>query len=473
MNDADFAHRQLIDQANVSVANAAARAARDPLRPHYHLMSASRWIGDPNGPIVHNGEYHVFFQHNPYADSGERCSWGHAKSADLAHWKRLPIALTNGPQDYDSMHVASGCCVVHDGLPTILYTGMSPSPDRPQQRSEVQCIAHSHDGMLSWTKDARNPVVAGPPRDDLVGFRDPFAWREEDAWYIVVGSGIRGKGGTALLYRSEDLTQWEYLHPLCVGFGEMWECPNFFPLGDKHVLVVSPYDTVRYAIGTYRDHHFSPESWHDLDLGGRRNFYAPNGLEDDRGRRLVWGWIQGGGTAGYPWDGALTLPRILTLRSDGRLGMSPAPELQTLRHSQVHFDDLLITPVTPNPLSDVTGKSLEIVLEFEPLDATTFGLLVRRSPGGEEGTTVGYDTARRQLIAGDRSGAFDLLADEDTLRMQVFVDNSIIEIYVNGRICFTNRVYPRRPDSLGISLFAHGGNVRVKSLDCWQMDALW
>jgi beta-fructofuranosidase len=499
MNHADFEHRQLIEQANVSVAQASARAARDPLRPRYHLMSASRWIGDPNGPIAYHGEYHMFFQHNPYADSGERCSWGHAKSSDLAHWERLPIALTNGPQDYDSMHVASGCCVVHDGLPTILYTGMSPhghsvtqktmrsdaqaSPadqlfrtgplqNGPKQRSEVQCIAHSHDGMVSWTKHARNPVVARPPRDDLVGFRDPFAWREQDTWYIVVGSGIKGEGGTALLYRSKDLTRWEYMHPLCVGFGEMWECPNFFPLGDKHVLVVSPYESVRYAIGTYRDHHFSPESWHELDLGGRPNFYAPNGLEDDRGRRIVWGWIQGGGTEGYPWDGALTLPRILTLRSDGRLGMSPAAELRTLRGSQVHIDDVLITPETPNLLGDIEGKSLEIIVEFELLDATSFGLLVRRSPDGEEGTPVGYDTARKQLISGDRSGAFDLLADEDTLCMQVFVDNSIIEIYVNGRICFTNRVYPRRPDSLGLSLFAHGGSVRVKSLDCWEMHAL-
>ena len=472
MNDADREHCKLIEQANVSVAEAGARAARDPLRPRYHLMSASRWIGDPNGPIVYNGEYHMFFQHNPYADSGARCSWGHAKSSDLARWKRLPIALTNGPQNYDSMHVASGCCVVHDGLPTILYTGMRALCNGPKQRSEVQCIAHSHDGMVSWTKYPGNPVVAGPPRDDLVGFRDPFAWREEDTWYIVVGSGIKGEGGTALLYRSKDLTRWEYMHPLCVGFGEMWECPNFFPLGAKHVLVVSPYDSVRYAIGTYRDHHFSPESWHDLDLGGRRNFYAPNGLEDDQGRRIVWGWIQGGGTAGYPWDGVLSLPRILTLRSDGRLGMSPVPELHALRGTQVHLEDVLVTPDTPNLLADIEGKSLEIIVEFELMDATSFGLLVRRSPDGEEATPVGYDSVRKQLISGDRSGGFELLADEDTLRMQVFVDNSIIEIYVNGRICFTNRVYPRRPDSLGLSLFADGGSVRINSFDCWEMHAL-
>ncbi len=472
MAGADFEHRRLIDQANASVAEAGARAAHDPLRPFYHLMSASRWIGDPNGPVMYNGEYHLFFQHNPYDDSGERCSWGHAKSSDLAHWERLPIALTNGPQDYDTRHVASGCCVVHDGLPTILYTGMSPLDSEPAKRTEVQCIAHSHDGMVSWTKYADNPVVARPPRDDLVGFRDPFAWREADTWYIIIGSGIAGDGGTALLYRSQDLTRWEYMHPLCVGFGEMWECPNFFPLGDKHVLIVSPYDSVRYAIGTYRDHHFIPESWHELDLGGLRNFYAPNGLEDDQGRRILWGWIQGGGTEGYPWDGVLTLPRILSLRPDGRLGMRPAPELETLRGSRVHIDDVVIAPETPNLLRDIESKTLEIVVEFEPLDATSFGLLVRRSPNGEEGTPVGYDAVRKQLIVGERSGAFEPLADEDALRLQVFVDNSVIEMYVNGRICFTNRIYPRRPDSLGVSLFAHGGSVRVRSLDCWEMQAI-
>ena len=126
MDKEDFEHKKLIELANVKVLKESELSVQDPLRPFYHLMSASSWIGDPNGPIFFNNEYHMFFQHNPYEVSGNQCSWGHAKSSDLVHWELLPIALTNGPQDYDIMHVASGCCVINEGIPTIIYTGMSP-----------------------------------------------------------------------------------------------------------------------------------------------------------------------------------------------------------------------------------------------------------------------------------------------------------------------------------------------------------
>ena len=464
MRNAHPEHMELIARANESVAEASAFAQKDPLRPIYHLMTAARWIGDPNGPIFYNGEYHMFFQHNPHGNTGEQCSWGHAKSKDLVHWEHQPVALTNNPAGYDSRHVASGCCVIHEGVPTIIYTGMHP---------QVQCIAQSYDNMTTWTKYSGNPVVAERPRDDLTGFRDLFAWREGDAWYIVVGAGIKGQGGTALLYRSKDLVEWEYLQPLCVGFGEMWECPNFFPLGNKHVLVVSPHDHVKYSIGTYEDYKFTPGPWHKLDLGGRRNFYAPNSLEDHKERRIMWGWIRGGGTEGYPWDGLLTLPRVLTLRPDGRLGMEPPPELKALRGKGCHFGDITITSATSDIFRAIKGDSLEIIAEFEPGDAKTFGIEVRCSPDGEERTPVGYDTVRKQLVSGDKADEFELPADEKTLKLQLFLDKSVTEAYVNGRACFTNRLYPKRSDSLGINIFARGGSVRVKSVDIWEMNTIW
>ena len=214
MDPLNLQHKELVAKAETSVAEAAVKAQKDPLRPIYHLTTAANWINDPDGPVFFEGQYHIFFQHNPYGDSWGNMSWGHAVSSDLAHWRHLPIALVPSPGSYDKDGVWSGCCVVDKGVPTIIYTGVYP---------EVQCIARSYDGMKTWVKYESNPVIAKRPRDDLQGFRDPFVWKEKDGWYMVLGSGIKGQGGAALLYRSKDLTEWEYMHPLCVDFGENWE----------------------------------------------------------------------------------------------------------------------------------------------------------------------------------------------------------------------------------------------------------
>lgn len=454
-------HKELLAKADASVAKARSKAELDPLRPIYHLMTAANWINDPNGPIFFDGRYHMFFQHNPYGEQWGNMSWGHAVSTDLAHWEHWPIALTPNPDLYDAGGIFSGCCVINEGVPTIVYTGVSP---------EVQCIATSTDGMRTWTKSLDNPVIPKRPREDLQGFRDPFVWKEADGWYLVVGSGINGQGGAALLYRSPDLIHWEYLHPLCVDFGKNWECPNFFPLGDKHVLIVSPHGAVRYAIGVYADHRFDPEEWRVLDPG---TFYAPNCLLDPSGRRILWGWITGGGTKDYPWNGCLTLPRVLALRADGRLGMTPAPELEQLRGKHWEFRDVAISPETPFVPDGVWGDCLEIQAVFERCNADAFGIELRRSPDGAEKTAVAYDNVAQRLAAGDRIGDFQILRGEEMLDVRIFLDKSVIEVYANGRACITARTYPTREDACGVSVFARGENARLRSLDVWEMGTIW
>src|SRR5262249_42399092 len=157
---------------------------------------------------------------------------------DLVHWKHLPIALapTPGGPDWDGCW--TGCLVDDGGVPALVYTGVSP---------EVQCLARSRDGGLTWEKEPRAVIDAPPPGLQVAGFRDPCVWKEEGGFMMAVGLGIKGQGGAVLLYRSPDLGRWEYLGPLVTGrkeLGEMWECPNFFPLGGKHVLLVSVQGTV-------------------------------------------------------------------------------------------------------------------------------------------------------------------------------------------------------------------------------------
>lgn len=471
----DQAHRMLLAKANVSVSGAAPRAQADPLIPVYHLRTAANWINDPNGPVYFNGEYHMFFQHNPYGPNWGNMSWGHAVSTDLAHWKHLPIALTPNPMSYDRGGVFSGCCVIADGVPTIFYTGVL-EPDETGFRKQVQCIATSGDNLRTWTKYPGNPVIAERPRPDLEGFRDPFTWQEDDGyWYCVIGSGIKGEGGAALLYRSRDLINWDYLHPLCTGFGQNWECPNFFPLGGKHVLVVSPHGECKYTVGDYdtSSHTFSPGLWQRMDFGGRPGFYAPNCMEAPDGRRIMWGWINSGGTEGYPWKGSLTLPRVVTLRDDGTLGFAPADELKALRGQHYQFQGLRITPGSPHDLGGLKTDCCEIIAVFEPGNAAAFGIELRRSPDGAETTPITYDAQNLRLHSGAASGQFQLLPGEDTLTLHIFLDKSVVEVYANGRACLTRSTLPKRPDSLGIRIFSEGRPVTVRTVDVWEMGNMW
>jgi beta-fructofuranosidase len=457
-------HRELLKKADASVAEAAPKAREDPLRPLYHLTTAANWINDPNGPIYFDGAYHMFFQHNPYGDNWGNMSWAHAVSKDLAHWEHWPIALTPNPDSYDAGGIFSGCCVIDDaGVPTIVYTGVNP---------EVQCIATSADGMRTWTKYEGNPVIPQRPRNDLQGFRDPCVWKEDDGWHMVIGSGLNGQGGTALLYRSLDLRLWEYLGPLCVGFAKNWECPGFFPLGDKHVLFVSPHGPVKYAVGEYQDHHFTPGEWRPMNLG-EGTFYAPNTLLDPQGRRILWGWITGGGSPDHPWNGCLTLPRVLTLRDDLRLGIAPAPELELLRGNHWSFNDITLSPDSENPFAEVQGNSLEILAEIEPANADAAGIEVLRSPDGEEKTVILFDNVHLRLEVGDQTGDFQILPGEDTLKLHIFVDRSVIEVYANNREALVCRAYPKRPDSLGVRLITQGETARFRKVDVWTVNSIW
>ena len=472
-----------------------AQARRDPHRPAYHFLPPANWLNDPNGLIQWQGEYHLFYQYNPYGAFHQRIHWGHAVSKDLVHWTHLPVALTPTP-GADEDGCWSGCAVNDNGTPTLIYTGSRAGDQRP-------CLATSTDDLRTWEKWPGNPIIPAPPPDlELIGFRDHSVWKEGDSWYQLVGAGIKGVGGATLLYRSPDLRQWTYLHPLYVGdlsrttplwLGSMWECADFFPLGDKHILVVSVWNQEQlhystYQTGSYADHRFTPETVHKLDFGDNY-FYAPQTMRDDQGRRLIWAWIQEGRSLAAQraaaWSGAMSLPRVLTLRADGLLGMEPAPELTALRGAHHPFAARDLAPDQPQVLGEVQGDTLEIVAEFDPGDAQQVGLKVRCAPGGEEETFIYYDVATGRLAVDRARSSLDPDVEQglrdgplapapgEPLTLRVFLDRSIIEVYANGRACLTCRVYPTRPDSQGVAVVVTGGSARLKALDIWALKSIW
>jgi beta-fructofuranosidase len=480
------------------------RLAADPHRPRYHFLSPANWLNDPNGLIQWRGEYHLFYQYNPHGAFSATKHWGHARSRDLVHWEDLPIALAPAPGTADQDGCYSGCIVDNQGVPTMIYTGVRDRRQRP-------CVAVGSGDLLAWEPYHGNPVIPTPPPGlEIAGFRDHTAWREGDTWYQLVGSGIRGHGGAVLLYRSDDLYTWEYLHPMCVGdhtrrtpvwTGVMWECPDFFALEDSHVLIVSVFDgkqpvlyehlpMIHHAValvGDYAGHRFTPT--HEALVDHGHSLYAPQSFTDEQGRRIMFGWLReertGAAIAAAGWSGAMSLPRVLSLSPEGRLHMAPAPEVATLRGRHVRRDASAISGAETIFLDGIAGDMIEISLDLALDDASTVGLCVRCSPDGTEETRIVYDRAMRELSIDrtrssldrttrlDRSAAPLRLEDGETLRLRVFVDHSIVEVFAEPGVWITSRVYPTQAESTGVRVFADGTDAQALALEIWEMMPIW
>jgi beta-fructofuranosidase len=376
-------------------------------RPTYHFLPPTNWMNDPNGLIQWNGRYHMFYQYNPDAPAHGNIHWGHARSADLVYWHHEPIALAPDPAGPDADGCWSGCTVNDNGVPTIIYSGHRNGVDRP-------CLAMGSADLNTWRKDPANPIIAAPPPDlDLLGFRDHCIWRDGEHWYMLIGAGLRNVGGAALLYRSPDLRHWEYRGPLCVGdarqtepvwTGTIWECPDFFALADRHVLLVSAWDGEPHStvamVGGYAGERFTPLDAYPFDYGAPY-FYAPQSFRAERGRRIVFGWVQEGRSAAAQqavgWAGVMSLPRELGFDAAGRLTQRPLAELATLRRAHSPWRGLGLRADIELVLPGVNGAALELLLEIRPAAAGACGVALLRSPDGSEQTRVLYNADRREL----------------------------------------------------------------------------
>lgn len=464
-------------------------------RPGCHLSAPRGWINDPNGPIWWRGRYHLFVQRNPRAPVwAPEISWGHAISSDLVHWAQVEDALAPSNEGPDSGGCWSGCIVDDGGVPTAVYSGLRRMTDFG---AETVCLARGDDELGRWAKDGRNPVLAGPPAGlDLVAFRDPFVWREQDAWTMVIGAGLRDGGGAVLRFSSADLVEWVYDGVLLdeaaldspLARGRAWECPQLFALGDRHVLLLSvqgadAHQTLHTlaVVGGHEDGRFEPEHVERFDYGA--DLYASATMLDPDGRRLAWGWSwearDEAAALEQGWAGVITLPRVLTLRRDGRLGIAPAAELEALRGAHERH---AARPLDGELVPGLRGDRLELAATIAPGGAAAVRLLVCASPGGEERTAVEWDRATGMLsvdrslssldprAAGGRHSASLDLSDGE-LELRVFVDTSIVEVFANGHLALTERVYPTREDSTGVSLSSDGAPALLRALDVWQLNS--
>jgi len=466
-----------------------ARLAADTLRPQCHLLPARNWMNDPNGPIFWSGQHHMFFQYNPGAPVWGDMHWAHAVSPDMIYWRHLPLALAPTPGWDDADGCFTGSAVDNHGTATVVYTGvkavapeMATLRDGAHDFREVQCLATSTDPQLrAWSK-WKTPVLQPPPDPNLTGFRDPLLWRERDIWYMGVGSGVRKQGGGVLLYRSTDLRQWEYLHPLALGqwtgveninpvdSGEMWECPDFFPLGAKHVLLYATAGKVLWEVGDLDPKKlvFHPQRSGVLDHGA---YYAQKTQLDATGNRILWGWIpEKRPEAEYSaagWAGCMALPRVLTLNADNDLEMRVAPAAEKLRGQ----------PLPSSSGQDSPERRAKILRSIQIADLA--GELLWTCSDGDFSLKLADNAGPWWSLSAERGGGstelrinelrieVPLLGRRD-LEFHLVLDASVAEFFCNHLHALTTRVYRKPEGPLRLQIGDSDSSV-LRSLQAWQL----
>jgi len=305
-------------------------------RPQLHFTARRGWVNDPLALTWHQGSYHLFFQYLPDRDDwAPSCQWGHAVSDDLLTWTEQPVAIA--PGDGDDGCWSGSVVSPPDGSPRMFYTAISlPAVGNGRVR-----VARPTDS--SWREWGKGDVVLHRPPDlDGALFRDPFVFADGPGWRMIVGAGLPDGTATAAVYSSPDLVAWTHEGRLAqrhtteragAWTGALWECPQLFPVDDRHVLVVSVWDddelhSVAYAVGHHTQGRFEAEAWHRLTYGD--SLYAASTYVDRHGQRGLIAWLRGVSDHAGGWTGALSLP--LTVHwDDGRLRVAPHANLLTLR----------------------------------------------------------------------------------------------------------------------------------------------
>jgi len=433
------------------------------------------------GAIFHKGFYRIFYQLNPYDDTwgiDDSC-WGHARSRDLVHWEHLPIALYP-MTERGERRCNSGCVTLDgEGTPMTFYTFVpkrqKPPPTRLGKREHWAALPLDED-LIRWRRVGDGPLMAagmnGVPAGVRGGWSDPFVFRLEGRTFVT----FKSCGGLVCEATNRELTEWKYVGRMA---GVEGECPNFFRLGSKWVLLRSTYPP------SYRIGRFDPEKISFIEekgkggtldyvygpkriSGNHRGFYGTNVMFDDRGRCVLLGWVSGFKTR-RGWNGCMSVPRSLSLDGDDNLIQTPVPELAKLRGRHVGVKNVALDSESKT-IEGAEGDAVEVVAEFEAGTAAAFGLKLRSSQDGGNALVI------RQSAKGLNLAGTDVpveLSRGKALKLHVFLDKSVMEVFVNdGRYAVTRVAYPGEKD-LAVAAFAEGGDAVVTRVDVWQVKAIW
>ncbi len=463
----------------------------DPHRPTYHFVMPEDLAMpfDPNGAIFWKGRYHLFYiyQEGDTARPGRKPRgprehvFGHVSSVDLVHWRQHPTPLYPTDVSVDRGMFSGNCFVNKKGEATMLFHGVGAG----------NCILTSTDETLDvWTRLPSNPIVPIPGADKPYTSWDPHGWLEGQTYYAVFG-GIPGNNPKPpAVFKADTLDRWTYVGPFLhhdlpgVGPEEDISCPDFFELGGKRVLICIAHNRgARYYVGDWVNEQFVPEvhermSWSD------NLYFAPETLLAPDGRRILWAWIfdrrPDATQRASGWSGTYALPREITLGPDNRLRFRPLRELKQLRHDAQQLDPLTVPADGEVVLDSIAGNTIELELTIDPGEAQRVGVRVARSPDRAEETaivvdradnTLKIDTRKASLGEGPKGVEAGPYAPEpgQPIVLRIFVDRSVVEAFADDRQAVVRHVYPTRPDSLGVSVFAEGGAAKVQRVRAWKL----
>ena len=513
-------------------------------RPFFHFSPRVGWLNDPNGFSFYGGKYHLFYQYHPYSSYWGPMHWGHAVSSDMISWEYLPAAMAPDTE-YDKSGCFSGTAItLPDGGQLLMYTGCGDSSEDPLAKGrwlQTQCVAVSKetDNGIEFVKFEGNPVIkAGnlPEDCDPYEFRDPYLWRAADGTYrALVAAGRTGeigkdgnylheKGTQLILFRSDDCFEWEFGKVMFEDhrrIGVMWECPNFFDLDGKHILIASPMDmhaeadeavgSVRFPQGSNvcciageydeKTEIFTPDGGYEpVDIG--LDFYAPQVMKAPDGRLIMIGWMQDPkygnfadagddltgpglqyavpvehpdgyihGPEGSRIFGQMTVPRELKFR-DGKLYQWPVRELCGYRKNRLDYDGVLLKD-EERRFDGISGRAIELEVEMAPYEVGAplyREFTIDFAKDEDHFIRLSYKPAR-SLITIDRSRSgqcseitarrsYRAKYSYGSLSLRILIDKWSAEVFVNGGEQVMSLTYYTPPEADGIS-FAAEGSVQM------------
>jgi sucrose-6-phosphate hydrolase SacC (GH32 family) len=482
-----------------------------PYRPQFHFSPLKNWTNDPNGLVYFDGEYHLFFQYNPFGDQWGHMSWGHAVSPDLVHWQELPVALPeeNGVMIFTGSTVVdekntSGFCKGGKPCMVAVYTGHTPET-KTRPALQTQNLAYSNDRGRTWTKFNGNPVL----NLNVADFRDPNVfWSEASKRWIMAAA--LPNDHKVLFYGSPNLKQWSRVSEFgpAGATGGQWECPNIFqatvdgnPNDWRWVLKVGLNpgglqggSGEQYFVGRFDGTRFINENPASLTLWtdyGKDCYCALtfNGLPRNQ-RPIMLGWMSNWQYAGKiptsPWRGQMTVPRTVSLKRfpEGlRLVQGPAEAFSRVRMASVQVDAARPEKVN-RVLRDLPFKdrSFELDSRVDAGSAKQFGWKLA-SPNGAY-TLIGYDGQNGEVFvdrthSGETGFSHDFpartaakFAAGPSLDMRILVDRSSLEVFAGqGKVALTNLVFPP-PGGYSVEFYDKGG-VGAVTVKTWAIPSAW
>jgi beta-fructofuranosidase len=500
------------------------KQSADPYRPLYHFVSPESTMNDPNGLSFWQGNWHLFYQAYPPED--KRQHWGHAISKDLIHWQDLPYAIYPGPE----RAVFSGSVLVEKDRAIAMYHG-TEAGNMVAVSSDPLLL-----NWEKVTGKAVIPIRSNAGFPLPYSVFDPSIWKKDGTYYsLSAGRAPKGPGGKQVpvgyLFRSKDLANWDYVHEFVENdrftlVGDDYACPYFWPLGDRYIMpFFSHMRGGQYLLGDYD----TLRNKFVVTQGGKFNFgpatpsgvHAPSAAPDGKGGVIIVFNMNPGKPTGE-WNQIMTLPRRLTLVGKDEVGQEPAGDIESLRYQHQEVKPMVLPANKEIVLKNIKGNALELNMEIDPKNAPVLELDVLRSAHKEEYTRIVFmknrgmgpgrnyrfgevavlqterpneplappasNPAVRESLITIESSFASLLPDVlprgpetaslsmkegETLKLRVFIDKSVVEVFVNGKQCIAARVYPGLKDAVGVSLRAQGQDAQLLSLDAWQMQSIY